>query len=120
MVFRETEYYWAKATQKESGEDDMGNNHGREQAEIEVEPLEVTSTETSEDMTHEAGSLEVEDQGDNLESYQLIRDQIRRPRKAPERYGYADLVSYALFALEELDDSELKSYKQAMASQDKK
>ncbi|KAL5557135.1 hypothetical protein UlMin_039371 [Ulmus minor] len=120
VVFRETEYYWAKATQKESGEDDMGRNHGRERAEIEVEPLEVTSTETGEDMTHEEGSLEVEDQGDGLESYQLTRDRIRRPRKAPERYGYADLVSYALFASEELDDSEPKSYKQAMASQYKK
>ena len=83
VVFRETEYYWAKATQKEFEEDDMSSNHGRERAEIEVEPLEVTSMETGEDMTHEEGSLEVENQGDDLESYQLTRDWLRRPRKAP-------------------------------------
>ena len=98
----------------------MGNDHGREWVEVKVEPLEVTSMEMDENMENKEGTLVVEDQGDNLESYQLARDWTRRPRKALERYGYADLVSYALFALEELDDSELKSYKQAMASQDKK
>ena len=96
----------------------MGSNHGRERAEIEVEPLEMTSTKTGEDITHEEGTLEVEDQGDDLESYQFTRDQTRRPRKALERY--VDLVSYALFASKELDDLEPKSYKQAMASQYKK
>ena len=52
----------------------MGSNHGREQDEVEVEPIEVTSTVRDEDMANEEGSLKVEDQGDDLESYQLARD----------------------------------------------
>ena len=98
----------------------MGSDHGRERAKVEVEPIEVTSTVRDEEMANEEGSLEVEDQGDDLESYQLARDRTRRPRKAPERYGYADLVSYALLTSEDLDDSKPKSYKEAMGSKDKK
>ena len=32
VVFKESEYYWAKATQKGSGEDGMGSDHCRERA----------------------------------------------------------------------------------------
>ena len=53
-------------------------------------------------------------------SYQLARDQTRRPQRPPKRYGYADLVSYALLTSEDLDDSEPKNYKEAMGSKDKK
>ena len=81
MVFREFEYYWAKTTQTEFREDAMGSNHGREWAKIEVEPLEVTNTEMDEDMANKMGTLEVEDQGGDLESYRLARDSTRRPRK---------------------------------------
>ena len=70
----------------------MGSDHGGEQAEVEVEPIEVTSLVRDEDMANKEGSSKVEDQGDNLESYQLTRDQTRLPQKAPERYGYVDLV----------------------------
>ena len=68
----------------------MGGNHGRELADAEVWPLEVTRPEMDEDIKHENGTLKVEDQGDDLESYQLTRDRTRRPRKASERYGYED------------------------------
>ena len=61
-----------------------------------MKPIEMTSTRRVEDIANEDGSLEIEDQGDDIERYQLARDQTRRTRKAPERYGYADLVSFAL------------------------
>ena len=94
-------------TQKGYGEDGMRQDHGREWAEIEVEPIRVTSMVRDEDIANEEGSLEVEDQGNDLESHQLARDRLRRTLKAPERYVHVDLVSYALLAIEDLDYSEL-------------
>ena len=32
----------------------------------------------------------------DLQNYQLTRDRVQRERQAPIRYGYADLVAYAL------------------------
>ena len=98
----------------------MGSFHDRERAEIEVEPNEVISTDQVEDRAIEEGTLEVEDQGDDLESYQLARDRTRRPHKTPVRYGYADLVSYAFLVSEDLEDLEPRSYKDAMGYKEKK
>ena len=69
---------YGKATQQGSKKDGMGKDHDRERAKIEVGPIEVTSTVRVEDMTNEDNSLEVEDQGNNLENYQLARDRTRR------------------------------------------
>ena len=85
-----------------------------------MEPNEVTSTDRVEDRAIEEGILEVEDQGDDLESYRLAKDRTRRPHKTPIRYGYADLVSYALLVSEDLEDLEPRSYKDAMGCKEKK
>ena len=58
----------AKATQVGSSEDVVGSYHDREWAEIKVEPTKVTSMDQVEDGANEKGTLEVGDQGDELES----------------------------------------------------
>ena len=58
-----------------------------------------------EDMANAESSLEVKDQGEDLESCQLARDRSKRTRKSPERYGHVYLVSYALLKMKDLDDS---------------
>ena len=86
-----------KVTQEEFGEDGMGKEH----VEIEVENIRTSIIgRVNKYMANEGDSLEVEEQGDNLERYQLARDCTRRTRKTPKRYGYADLVSYALLMIE--------------------
>ncbi|KAH9650014.1 hypothetical protein KPL70_026198 [Citrus sinensis] len=51
-----------------------------------------------------------------LEDYQLAKDRKRRTIRPPKRYGYADLISYALATSHEIDETELKSYKEAVNS----
>ena len=63
---------------------------------------------------------EVFDNQTGLGDYQLIRDRERRDRKAPTRYGFADLISFSLLVAEDLDDSEPKSYKEAVSSKNRK
>ena len=51
-----------------------------------------------------------------LRDYHLTRDRIRRQIKPPQRYGYADLIAYALAASNEIDEDEPTSYKEAIQS----
>ncbi|KAI9197950.1 hypothetical protein LWI28_007274 [Acer negundo] len=44
---------------------------------------------------------EVVMQQDDLENYNLTRDRVRREVRAPKRFGYADIVAYALQAVGE-------------------
>ena len=55
-----------------------------------------------------------------LEGYQLARDRIRRTIKMPERFGVADLISYALVVAEVETSEEPATYKQAMRTKDKR
>ncbi|KAH9681147.1 hypothetical protein KPL71_026853 [Citrus sinensis] len=55
-----------------------------------------------------------------LKGYQLARDRIRRTIKMPERYGVADLISYALAVAETETSDEPATYKQAMRTKDKR
>ena len=48
------------------------------------------------------------------QEYQLKRDRERRKAKAPVRYGYADLIAYALTASHQIDDDKPKNYKEAI------
>jgi len=52
--------------------------------------------------------------------YQLARDRQRRQIKPPERYGYADLMCYALNTAEELQDSGPKNFREALESNESK
>lgn len=51
--------------------------------------------------------------------YQLARYRQRRQIKPPHKFGYADLVSYALIVATEINEDEHLSYKEAMNSKEK-
>ena len=52
----------------------------------------------------------------NLKDYHLTRDRERRHIRPPQRYGYADLIAYALAASHEIDEDEPTSYREAIKS----
>lgn len=55
--------------------------------------------------------------GQNTENdYNLVRDRARRVIVPPERFGYAELIHYALTVADELQESEPSNYKEAMSS----
>ncbi|KAH9694912.1 Integrase catalytic domain-containing protein [Citrus sinensis] len=56
---------------------------------------------------------EQESQG-HEQGYQLTRDRAKRQIKQTRRYGYADLISYALAAAHQIDEDEPKIYKEAV------
>ncbi|KAH9728046.1 hypothetical protein KPL70_008880 [Citrus sinensis] len=51
-----------------------------------------------------------------LRDYHLVRDRERRQIRPPQRYGYADLIAYALAASHEVEEDEPTSYREAMKS----
>ncbi|KAH9703677.1 hypothetical protein KPL70_011177 [Citrus sinensis] len=75
-------------------------------------------------VTHEAAdSGEINDESEaqdatqlesQMQSYQLARDRAKRPTRPPRRYGYADLITYALEAAHEIDDEEPKTFNEAI------
>ncbi|GAU10233.1 hypothetical protein TSUD_417410 [Trifolium subterraneum] len=85
---------------------------GVENFQFEVEPF--TDKEGTEEQTlvpEESGSDETSTSG-----YQLARDRERRDIRPPNRYGYADLICYALNEAEEVQDSEPKNFRKASES----
>ncbi|KAH9685060.1 hypothetical protein KPL70_013801 [Citrus sinensis] len=51
-----------------------------------------------------------------LRDYHLARDREMRHIKPPQRYGYTDLIAYALAASHEIDEDEPTSYREALKS----
>ncbi|KAH9743535.1 hypothetical protein KPL70_003339 [Citrus sinensis] len=51
-----------------------------------------------------------------LRDYHLAKDREMRQIRPPQRYGYADLIAYALAASHEIDEDEPTSYKEAIKS----
>ncbi|KAK2443650.1 hypothetical protein QL285_014736 [Trifolium repens] len=83
---------------------------GVERIQFEVEPS-TDEREEEEDETQvpvESGSQTITDL-----DYQLAQDRERRVITPPNRYGYADLICYALNAAEEVQDSEPKNFREA-------
>ena len=48
----------------------------------------------------------------------LVRDRTKREIRAPQRYGYADLIAYAFLVAEDLGFDEPSSYKEAISYKD--
>ncbi|KAH9736371.1 hypothetical protein KPL71_018077 [Citrus sinensis] len=67
---------------------------------------------TAESEEHEVSELPQAD----LQSYQLARDRVRREVRAPVRYGYADLIAYALLCADEVTIEEPANFSEAMES----
>ncbi|KAH9649112.1 hypothetical protein KPL70_025867 [Citrus sinensis] len=77
---------------------------------------DTTSYETSEDEGRDVdNSDETSESQTTLQDYQLARDKEMRVIRAPKKYGYVDLIAYALTAAHELDYDEPKSYKEAVS-----
>ena len=53
---------------------------------------------------------------EQIQEYQLTRDRQKRQVKPTKRFGYADLIGYALATANEIDDEEPKSFKEATQS----
>ncbi|TXG48538.1 hypothetical protein EZV62_024413 [Acer yangbiense] len=94
-----------------------------EKVQIEVEPSQDTEPSFSDipEVNEEQAEEHFEEE-DDLQDYLLARDREKRHRKTPQRYGYADVVAYALnTAIEESDEEEMQkmakvSYASAIGS----
>ncbi|KAH9751019.1 hypothetical protein KPL71_014114 [Citrus sinensis] len=53
-----------------------------------------------------------------IQDYQLVRDRQRREIKAFKRYAYGHLIAYALTAAHELENDELRTYKEVVSGRD--
>ncbi|TXG68420.1 hypothetical protein EZV62_003355 [Acer yangbiense] len=62
------------------------------------------------------GDEEVYEEQDDLNNYQLVRDRARREHRAPVRYGYADLISFALTVAEDINENEPRNFNEAVRS----
>lgn len=48
------------------------------------------------------------------QNYQLTRDKKKRTIKPPKRFGYVDMIAFALAAAQDIDVKEPKTYKEAV------
>lgn len=58
--------------------------------------------------------------GDANVDYMLTRDRVRRQIRPPNKFGYADIIAFALTAASEAYGDEPLSYTEAMKSADAK
>uniref|UniRef100_A0A803PQN8 Retrovirus-related Pol polyprotein from transposon TNT 1-94 n=1 Tax=Cannabis sativa TaxID=3483 RepID=A0A803PQN8_CANSA len=59
-----------------------------------------------------------QDEDPSILQYQLIRDRTRRAHKAPKRFGFADIIHYAI-TVYEFCENEPRTYKEAMESKER-
>lgn len=85
---------------------------------LEARDEDLNRSDAKADPFVENKAAEIQDsQQTNLQSYQLARDQSRRQIKAPVRYGYVDLIAYALMSAEDMPIEEPASYSEAIKSE---
>ncbi|KAA0043826.1 putative gag-pol polyprotein [Cucumis melo var. makuwa] len=68
----------------------------------------------------EGAFIEESSSNNDLQNYQLTRDRVQRERHAPIRYGYADLVAYALTCAADSIEAEPLTFEEAIVSDSKK
>ncbi|KAH9754884.1 Integrase catalytic domain-containing protein [Citrus sinensis] len=86
---------------------------------FEVEhPANKTSSEAADSDEEIAGDVDTSSEHPRpyIEDYHLAKDRERRVIRPPERFGYGDLIAYALGTLREIDEEEPRSNKEAMQS----
>lgn len=85
---------------------------------LEARDEDLNRSDAKADPFVENKAAEIQDsQQTNLQSYQLARDRSRRQIKAPVRYGYVDLIAYALMSAEDMPSEEPASYSEAIKSE---
>lgn len=111
-----------KTSENQAIQDNSTFENAEGDVQLEVEPS------IDQDSSMQGGSETTQwlDQGDSstddqhgVETYSLTIDQARKVIKPPERYGYADLISYAFNMAEELDETELRSFKKVVTGANK-
>lgn len=71
---------------------------------------EVRSDDQNEE--HIGGSQPLQSQEESdIQEYNLIKDRKRRQMRPPMKYGYADLISYALNVADTVIDENSRTYK---------
>ncbi|KAE8692398.1 hypothetical protein F3Y22_tig00110839pilonHSYRG00037 [Hibiscus syriacus] len=93
------------------------NNVTKDGIPIEVE-LQQQQTLTDQGTVLNDQHEEVENQQETepetrLDDYNLVRDRQRRTIRPPERFGHADMISYALSVAEEIEEADPNNYKEA-------
>lgn len=78
-----------------------------------------SSDKDSEDHDKCSGPQPQSQRQTQVQGYQLTKDRENRQIKPPQRYGYADLIAYALAASHNIDVDEPKSYAEAVQSSNK-
>ncbi|XP_062085979.1 uncharacterized protein LOC133792086 [Humulus lupulus] len=99
------------------------NNTERQISQVQVETLRSDTNDRDQMETAELRSDATEgtSRGQEIQylhDYRLVRDRVRREIKPPERFGYADLIAYALNVAEEEIEQEPLSYKESVNSKD--
>ncbi|KAE8700517.1 hypothetical protein F3Y22_tig00110556pilonHSYRG00215 [Hibiscus syriacus] len=99
------------------------NNVTKDGIPIEVE-LQQQQTLTDQGTVLNDQHEEVENQQETepetrLDDYNLVRDRQRRTIRPPERFGHADMISYALSVAEEIEEADPNNYKEALKSKER-
>jgi len=68
------------------------------------------------DINDESEAQDLTQPESQAQGYQLARDRAKRQTRLPRRYGYANLITYALEAAHEIDDEEPKTFNEAIRS----
>ncbi|KAH9786526.1 hypothetical protein KPL71_010287 [Citrus sinensis] len=75
------------------------------------------SAESADDIGRRESLQEAGSTQSQVMDYQLTRDRHKRQSKAPKRYGYADLIAFALHSAHEINAEELQNFKEAINSE---
>ncbi|KAH9647652.1 hypothetical protein KPL70_025267 [Citrus sinensis] len=78
-----------------------------------------SSDKDSEDHDECSGPQPKSQMQTQVQGYQLTKDREKRQIRPPQRYGYADLIAYALAASHDIEVDEPKSYAEAIQSSNK-
>lgn len=127
VTFREAEMYMSNSSSSSSNESsDIVTGVGIEveqQNDFNSQSLQETTTSRNDIEDQRNNHLDDEEEifyaQDELEGYQLARDRDRRERRAPQRYGYADLISFALSIAEDFGENEPKNFQEATKCNEK-
>ena len=77
------------------------------------------SDQDNEDQDECSGPQSQSQRQTQVQGYQLTKDREKRQIRPPQRYGYANLIAYALVASHDIDVDEPKRYAEAVQSSNK-
>ena len=116
VIFNEKEMFKLTTEKGSVLCDNAGKTGNKRVIEIEHEQGDQV-TNISDDMVHEdQEEPDAQNDQEDLSTYQLARDRTRREIHPPTRFAEADIIAYALAAVQPLDIPEPNSYEEAVLS----